>query len=62
MGIEITKIGRRFSQAHANHRNYKLYGLFSILAKEGIKVLGAFCPGKVLGAFCPGKGWFSSIY
>jgi hypothetical protein len=53
MGIEITEIGRRFSQTHAAHRNYKLYGLFPILAKEGIKVLGAFCPGK---------GWFSSIY
>jgi hypothetical protein len=35
---------------------------FSLLAKEGIKVLGVFCPGKVLGVFCPGKGRSSSTY
>jgi hypothetical protein len=44
----------------------KIYRLittpFPLLLKEGIVVLGAFCPGKVLGVFCPGKRRFPSTY
>jgi hypothetical protein len=36
--------------------------MFPLIAKEGIKVLGSFCPGKALGALCPGKVRFFSTY
>jgi hypothetical protein len=39
-----------------------LYHPIPLLLKEGIKVLGAFCPGKVLGVFCPGKARYFSTY